>query len=111
MKMMGDTSVETVNKHYFNIELDLMQEMVLGWERPDVPVPSSASLTVFGAEQTPICDAPLGVCAVENFDALRFDMRRDFFDLRLRFLACVEDRVATLVGRHACAETPQPRHF
>ena len=61
VKMMGDTSVETVNKHYFNIELDLMQEMVLGWERPDVPVPWSASLTVFGAEQTPICDAPLAL--------------------------------------------------
>ncbi len=59
VKMMGDTSVATVNKHYFNIELDLMQEMVLGWERPDVPVPSSASPTVFGVEQTPICDVPL----------------------------------------------------
>jgi hypothetical protein len=30
-----------------------------GWERPDVPVPPSASLTVFGAEQTPIADVPL----------------------------------------------------
>jgi hypothetical protein len=38
-----------------------MQEMVLGWERPDVAVPSSASLTVFGVEQTPICDAPLAL--------------------------------------------------
>jgi hypothetical protein len=61
VKVMGDTSVATVNKHYFNIELDLMQEMVLGWERPDVPVPASASLTVFGAEQSPICDAPLAL--------------------------------------------------
>ncbi|HEX6097695.1 MAG TPA: hypothetical protein VF432_15315 [Thermoanaerobaculia bacterium] len=63
VKMMGDTSIETVNKHYFNIELDLMQEMVLGWQRPDVPVPSSASLTVFGVEQTPICDAPLALAS------------------------------------------------
>jgi integrase len=63
VKMMGDTSVATVNKHYFNIELDLMQEMVLGWERPDVPVPPSASLTVFGAEQTPICDVPLALAS------------------------------------------------
>jgi hypothetical protein len=52
--MMGDTSVATVNKHYFNIELDLMQEMVLGWERPAVPVPSSASLTLwFRADADP----------------------------------------------------------
>jgi hypothetical protein len=63
IKMMDDTSVATVNKHYFNIELDLMQEMVLAWERPDVPVPSSASLTVFGVEQTPICDAPLALAS------------------------------------------------
>ena len=40
-----------------------MQEMVLGWERSDVPVPSSASLTVFGVEQTPICDAPLALAS------------------------------------------------
>lgn len=59
VKMMGDTSVETVNKHHFNIELDLMQEMVLGWERPDVPIPTWGSLTVFAVEQLPICDAPL----------------------------------------------------
>lgn len=31
--------------------------------RPDVPVPPSASLTAFGAEQTPICDAPLALAS------------------------------------------------
>ena len=59
VKMMGDTSLATVNRHYFNIELEMMQELVLGWERPDFDFPASASTSIFGAEQTPICDMPL----------------------------------------------------
>ena len=58
VKMMGDTSVATVNRHYFNIEPELMQELVLGWKRPDVDVPSLASADLFGAEQARICDLP-----------------------------------------------------
>jgi hypothetical protein len=29
--MMGDTSVATVNRHYFNLEDDVMQEIIDGW--------------------------------------------------------------------------------
>ena len=53
----------------------------------------------------------LGVCAVEKFDALRFDMRRDFFHLRLGFLDRAEGRAAALAGRPACVETPQSSYF
>jgi hypothetical protein len=59
VKMMGDTCVATVNRHYFNTEPELMQELVLGWKRPDVHIPSLASADLFGAEQTPICSTPL----------------------------------------------------
>ncbi len=61
VKMMGDTSVATVNRHYFNVEPELMQELVLGWKRPDVHIPSLASVDLFGVEQTPICRAPLAL--------------------------------------------------
>ena len=37
VKMMGDTSVATVNRHYFNLE-DLMQEIIDRWAVPDVEV-------------------------------------------------------------------------
>lgn len=35
---MGDTSVATVNRHYFNLEDDVMQEIIDGWAVPDVDV-------------------------------------------------------------------------
>jgi integrase len=37
VKMMGDTSVETVRKHYCNLDLTFMQKLVDGW---DLPLPS-----------------------------------------------------------------------
>ncbi|MGZ5441096.1 MAG: hypothetical protein ACXW5U_05020 [Thermoanaerobaculia bacterium] len=43
VQMMGDTSVATVNRHYFKMEPELMRELVLGWKRPDVDVPSVAA--------------------------------------------------------------------
>ena len=61
VKMIGDTSVATVNRHYFNIEPELMQELMLGWKRPDVHIPSLASAELFGTEQTPICKAALAL--------------------------------------------------
>jgi hypothetical protein len=32
VQMMGDTSVATVNRHYFKMESELMRELVLGWK-------------------------------------------------------------------------------
>ena len=43
VQMMGDTSVATVNRHYFKMEPELMRELVLGWKRPDVDGPSVAA--------------------------------------------------------------------
>jgi integrase len=34
VKMMGDTNVQTVMRHYFNLDLAFMAEMVSGWEVP-----------------------------------------------------------------------------
>jgi hypothetical protein len=34
VKMMGDTSVAIVNRHYFNLEDDVMQEIIEGWALP-----------------------------------------------------------------------------
>lgn len=59
VQMMGDTSVATVNRHYFKIEPDLMRELVLGWKRPDVDVASVAAADLIGADQPRICDMPL----------------------------------------------------
>jgi integrase len=50
VKMMGDTSVATVNRHYFNLEDDLMQEIIDGWAVPDVEV--------FAADLEPVCADP-----------------------------------------------------
>jgi integrase len=50
VKMMGDTSVATVNRHYFNLEDDLMQEIIDGWAVPDVEV--------FAADLEPVCAYP-----------------------------------------------------
>jgi integrase len=63
VQMMGDTSVATVNRHYFKMEPELMRELVLGWKRPDVDVPSIASAELFGAEQPRICDMPLALAS------------------------------------------------
>ena len=49
VKMMGDTSVATVNRHYFNLEDDLMQEIIDGWAVPDVDV--------FTPDLAPVCAA------------------------------------------------------
>lgn len=35
VKMMGDTSVETVRRHYCNLDLSYMQELVDGWSLPE----------------------------------------------------------------------------
>jgi hypothetical protein len=35
--MMGDTNVETVMRHYFNLDVESMAEMVTGWSVPQVP--------------------------------------------------------------------------
>lgn len=40
VQMMGDTSVTTVNRHYFKMEPDLMREFVFGRARPNVDVAS-----------------------------------------------------------------------
>jgi hypothetical protein len=36
VRMMGDTSLATVNKHYFNLDDETLQAIVEGWEAPDV---------------------------------------------------------------------------
>lgn len=59
VQMMGDTSVATVNRHYFKMEPELMRELVLGWKRPDVDVPSVAAADLFGAEHSRICEIEL----------------------------------------------------
>lgn len=33
--MMGDTNVETVMRHYFNLDVEFMTEMVSGWVVPE----------------------------------------------------------------------------
>ena len=53
----------------------------------------------------------LGVCAAENFGALRFDMRLDFFSLMLAFVECCDRRVATLARRPVWQKTPEYRRF
>lgn len=34
VKMMGDTNVKTVEKHYFNFDDEMMADMIEGWEAP-----------------------------------------------------------------------------
>jgi hypothetical protein len=36
VRMMGDTSLTTVNKHYFNIDDEILQEIIEGWSVPEV---------------------------------------------------------------------------
>lgn len=57
--MMGDTSVATVNRHYFKMEPDLMRELVLGWARPNVDVASVAAADLFGSDHGCICAVTL----------------------------------------------------
>ena len=37
VKMTGDTNVETVMRHYFNLDVEFMAEMVSGWSVPEIP--------------------------------------------------------------------------
>lgn len=41
VKMMGDTNVETVMRHYFNLDIEFMVEMVVGWSIPSSDVHDS----------------------------------------------------------------------
>lgn len=50
VKMMGDTSLATVNRHYFNLDDEKLQGIVAGWKVPDV-----ASL--FGADHPRLIDS------------------------------------------------------
>lgn len=43
VKMMGDTNVQTVMRHYFNLDVDFMAEMVKGWA-----VPNAATDNTYG---------------------------------------------------------------
>jgi integrase len=36
VRMMGDTSLATVNRHYFNLDDETLQVIVEGWQAPDV---------------------------------------------------------------------------
>ncbi|MEO8381242.1 MAG: hypothetical protein ABI779_16400 [Acidobacteriota bacterium] len=38
VKVIGDTSVATVNRHHFKLEDSVMQEIIDGWAVPDVEV-------------------------------------------------------------------------
>lgn len=44
---MGDTSVATVNRHYFDLEDDVMQEIIDGW--------AVAGVEVFAQDLEPVC--------------------------------------------------------
>jgi len=46
--MMGDTSLATVNRHYFNLDDEAMEEIICGWEIPDAEV--------FAADLAPLCE-------------------------------------------------------
>lgn len=37
VRMMGDTSLTTVNRHYFNIDDEMLAEIVEGWSVPELP--------------------------------------------------------------------------
>lgn len=48
VRMMGDTSLATVNRHYFNLDDDAMQEIIDGWQIPDADV--------FAPDLPPLCE-------------------------------------------------------
>ena len=50
VRMMGDTSLATVNRHYFNLDDEAMEEIIEGWEIPDAEV--------FAADLAPLCEEP-----------------------------------------------------
>ena len=50
VRMMGDTSLATVNRHYFNLDDEAMEEIIDGWEIPDAEV--------FAADLAPLCEDP-----------------------------------------------------
>lgn len=37
VRMMGDTSLTTVNRHYFNIDDEMLAEIVEGWSVAELP--------------------------------------------------------------------------
>lgn len=41
VKMMGDTNIQTVMRHYFNLDLEFMAEMVEGWTVPALDRPAA----------------------------------------------------------------------
>jgi len=63
VQMMGDTSVATVNRHYFKMEPDLMRDLVLGWARPNVDVASVAAADLFGSDHGRICDVEFPIAS------------------------------------------------
>jgi hypothetical protein len=38
VRMMGDTLLATVNRHYFNLDDETLQTIVEGWQAPEVEV-------------------------------------------------------------------------
>lgn len=48
VRMMGDTSLATVNRHYFNLDDEAMQEIIDGWQIPDADV--------FPPDLPPLCE-------------------------------------------------------
>jgi hypothetical protein len=63
----GDTSLATVNRHYFNLNDEAMEEFIDGWEIPDAEVfaadlasrftcPAPASLSI--VRHAPFCEEP-----------------------------------------------------
>jgi hypothetical protein len=48
VRMMGDTSLATVNRHYFNLEDEMLQEIVACWVVPEVDLFGSCRLPVAG---------------------------------------------------------------
>lgn len=42
VNMMGDTNVETVRRHYFNFDHEVMAGMIEGWRAPEI-APSNES--------------------------------------------------------------------
>lgn len=41
--MMGDTNVQTVMRHYFNLDIRFMAEMIDGWSVPPVISPDDTT--------------------------------------------------------------------
>ncbi len=46
MNMMGDTNVETVRRHYFNFDHEVMAGMIEGWRAPEIAPPNESAETL-----------------------------------------------------------------